>query len=73
MPLFWKLCLDSSEENKEKKNLALNCLTEMFKQGFRKINRLYYLALAIGQLMNNASLVQSCLVIKSTIESYNID
>ena len=50
MPLFWKLCLDSSEENKEKKNLALNCLTEMFKQGFRKINRLYYLALAIGQL-----------------------
>jgi hypothetical protein len=48
MPLFWSLCLDSSDESKEKKQLALACLTDMFKQGFRKMNRLHYLALAIN-------------------------
>jgi len=53
MPLFWQLSLDSSNENKDKKTLALNCLIEMFKQGFRKMNRLHYLALGINQLMNN--------------------
>jgi len=31
MPLFWTLCLDSSDESKEKKTLALTCLSEMFK------------------------------------------
>jgi hypothetical protein len=73
MPLFWTLCLDSSDESKEKKTIALNCLSEMFKQGFRKTNRLHYLALALNELMNNTSLVQSSQIIRSVIETYTID
>jgi hypothetical protein len=73
MPLFWQLCIDSSDESQEKKQLSLTCLTEMFKQRFRKTNRLHYLALAINQLVNNTSLVHSSVVIRAVIESYTID
>jgi hypothetical protein len=73
MPVFWSLCLDSSDETRDKKQLALACLTDMFRQAFRKMNRLHYLALAIGQLKNNTSLVQSSQVIRAVIESYTID
>jgi hypothetical protein len=45
----------------------------MFKQGFRKTNRLQHMAVALTELLNQKSIVQSAKVIKAAIQSYNID
>ena len=38
-------------------DLALKSLFDMFKQGFRKTNRLFCLAIALGELFNKQSIV----------------
>ena len=53
--------------------MALKAILEMFTQGFRRTNRLYWLGLGLGQLLQNKSVVQSIKVVKAVIKSYNID
>lgn len=48
-------------------------MLEMFIQGFRKTNRLYYLAVGLRQLLQHKSIVQSAKLVKAVIKSYNVD
>lgn len=73
IPIFWKICLDGSDQPKEIRDLALKSMLDMFKQGFRKTNRLFYLACGLNQFLQQKSIVQSAKVIKAVINSFNID
>lgn len=53
--------------------MALDMLMVMFRRSFRKMFRLYYLAMALRELLQNKSIVQSCKIIKACINTFNID
>lgn len=48
-------------------------MLDMFQQGFRKTNRLFYLRTGLVELLQQKSIVQSAKVVKAVIKSFNID
>lgn len=51
MPIFWQICLDENNLPKETRDRALDFLMKMFGRNFRKVNRIYYLTLALKELL----------------------